>query len=287
MRQFFKSTQFKVFSLVLCALLIGAVLAAVNVNNSSPFTGVVSIVFSPVQKLSQKVAQKFDWFSSSFESAGAYRNENDELRRKVAEYEKQLADYDEMKQKIVSYEDMLGVKEANPEIELCRAEVIGTDSADLFSSLMIDKGSSDGVAAGDPVVSGNYIVGLVKKVNASYSVVQSVLNPSLNISAIESETRETAYVTSTAEQSLQGNCIFAGLERTTDVSPGGIILTSGIGGVYPKGFIIGTVMRVCESGTDLTSYAIVNPGVAIDGLEDVFVITSFKGQGVEQLENED
>lgn len=287
MRQFFKSTQFKVFSLVLCALLVGAILAAVNADGSSPFTGVISVVFSPVQKLSQKAAEKLGSFGASFESVGAYKNENDELRRKAAEYEKQLADYNEMKQKIVSYEDMLGVKEANPEIELCRAQVIGTDSADLFSSLMIDKGSSDGVSAGDPVVSGNYIVGLVKKVNSSYSVVHSLLNPALNISAIESETRETAYVTSTSDRALQGECIFAGLERTTDVSPGGIVLTSGIGGVYPKGFIIGTVTQVCESETDLTSYAVVRPGAAIDSLEDVFVITSFKGQGVEQLENEE
>ncbi len=287
MRQFFKSTQFKVFSLVLCALLVGAVLAAVNADRSSPFTGVVSVVFSPVQKLSEKAAQKLGGFKASFESAGAYRSENEELRRKVAEYEKQLADYDEMKHKINSYEEMLGVKQANPELELCRAEIIGTDSADLFSSLMIDKGSSDGISAGDPVVSGNYVVGLVKKVNSSYSVVQSVLNPALNISAIESETRETAYVTSTPEQSLQGKCIFAGLERTTVVSPGGVILTSGIGGVYPKGLIIGTVTQVCESETDLTSYAVVNPGAKIDELEDVFVITSFKGQGVEQLERDD
>ena len=45
--------------------------------------------------------------------------------------------------------------------------------------------------------------------------------------------------------------------------------------------------QVCESETDLTSYAVVNPGAKIDELEDVFVITSFKGQGVEQLERDD
>ncbi len=287
MRRFLKSTRFKAFVLVICALLVGAILASVSSSASSPFTSVVSVVFSPLQKLSGRVADKFEWFTSSFARVSTYKSENEQLRDKIAEYEKQLADYDEMKQKIVSYEDMLGVKEANPEIELCRADVIGTDSADLFSSLTIDKGSSDGISVNDPVVSGNYIVGIIKKVNPNYSVAQSILNPALNISAIESETRETAYVTTTPEQSLQGKCIFAGLERTTSISPGGVILTSGIGGIYPKGFIIGTVTQVCDSETDLTSYAIVNPGVAIDGLEDVFVITSFKGQGVEQIERED
>lgn len=273
--------------LVVCALLVGAILASVSSSASSPFTSVVSVAFSPLQKLSGSIAERFEWFTSSFARVSTYKNENEQLRDKIAEYEKKLADYDDMKHKISSYEDMLGVKEENPELALCRAEIIGTDSADVFSSLIIDKGSSDGIAVNDPVVSGNYIVGIIKKVNPTYSVAQSILNPALNISAIESETRETAYVTAATEQSLKGKCIMAGLERTTDIAPGGIVLTSGIGGIYPKGFIVGTVTQVCDSDYDLTSYAVITPGAKIDELEDIFVITDFKGQGVEQIERED
>ena len=287
MKKFFKSTQFKAFSLVICALLVGAILASVSSSSSSPFTSAISIVFSPLQKASEKIAEKFDWFNSSFARVGTYKAENEQLRDKIAEYEKKLADYDEMKHKISSYENMLEVKEENQEMKLCRAEIIGTDSADLFSSLIIDKGSSDDVAVNDPVVSGNYVVGIVKKVNPTYSVVESILNPSVNISAIESETRETAYVTAATEQSLQGKCILAGLERTTDISPGGIVMTSGIGGIYPKGFIVGTVTQVLDSDYDLTSYAVINPGAKLSELEDVFIITEFKGQGIEQIEQED
>ena len=112
-------------------------------------------------------------------------------------------------------------------------------------------------------------------------MVLSLLNPQINVSAIESKTRETAYVTTDSEQSKNGACIMAGLERTTLIAPGGIIITSGIGGIYPKGLIIGTVTQVVESEYDLTSYAIVEPGVDLRGLEDVFVITDFRGQGVE------
>ena len=88
-------------------------------------------------------------------------------------------------------------------------------------------------------------------------------------------------MTADSEQSKNGACIMAGLERTTLIAPGGIIITSGIGGIYPKGLIIGTVTQVVESEYDLTSYAIVEPGVDLRGLEDVFVITDFRGQGVE------
>ncbi len=283
MRQFLKSTQFKIFVAVLLALLLGTVLAVVGENDTSPFTAVVGTVFTPMQKAAGFLSEKVHWFAESFSSARYYQSENEALKERLAEYEDRLADYDEIKHKISSYEDMLGVKETNRDFALAPANIIGTDTADLFSSLIIDKGTSDDVQINDPVVCGNYLVGIVKKVNPSYSVVQTLLSPSLNVSAIETKTRETSYVTTTTALSENGSCMLAGLERMTAVSPGGLVVTSGIGGVYPKGLIIGSVKQVQESEYDLTSYAVITPGVDITALEDVFVITDFSGQGIEQI----
>ncbi len=283
MLQFFKSRKFKTFIFVICALLVGAVIAVAAADASSPVTNVIGIVLSPVQKMTGNIAQRFEWLGENFRSSGTYRNEIEILQQQIAEYENQLVDYNEMKQKLSSYETMLGVKEKNPDFQLERAEVIGTDAADRFTSLIIDKGSNDGVSVNDPAVCGNYVVGIVKKVHPSYSVVESILNPEINISALDSKTRETAYVTTTIDYSEKGHCLFSGLERTTSVSPGGIILTSGIGGIYPKGLIIGTVNEVCESEYDLSNYAVIQPGVDIKDIEDLFIITDFEGQGIEEI----
>lgn len=282
MLQFLKSGKFKTFLFVISALLVGAVLAIAG-SGSSPVTGAVSTVFGPVQKLTSYVAQSTDWFSDSFRSAASYKKEIERLQKLVAEYESQLVDYNDIKHKISSYETMLDVKEKNPDYALERASVIGTDSADMFSSLILDKGSNDGISVNDPAVYGQYVVGIVKKVHPSYSVVESILNPEVNISALESKTRENAYVTTTIELSQKGNCILSGLERTTAVSPGGIIVTSGIGGTYPKGLIIGTVSEVVENEYDLSNYAVIKPGVNIKDIEDLFVITDFEGQGIEEI----
>lgn len=283
MLQFFKSKKFKTFTLVICALLVGAIIAVATSDSSSPVTNAIGTVFSPLQKAAGYIADNVSWLGESFRSSGSYKNEIERLRQKVAEYENQLVEYNDMLEKVASYETMLGVKEENPDYVLERASIIGTDSADLFTSLIIDKGSNDGVSVNDPAVYGNYVVGIVKKVHPSYSVVESVLNPDVNISALDSKTRETAYVTTTAEYSLKGSCLFSGLERTTAVSPGGIILTSGIGGIYPKGLIIGTVSEVCESGYDLSNYAVIEPGVNVKEIEDLFIITDFEGQGIEEI----
>ncbi len=209
MLQFFKSRKFKTFLTVVSALLVGAVLAVAVRSSSSPFTGAIGLVFSPLQKLSSVVYEKSEWLSARFRGAGTYLQEIERLEQKVAEYENRIVDYNEMEKKVESYEKMLGVKEKNKDYKLQRADVIGTDSADMYTSLIIDKGSNADISVNDPVVYGNYLIGIVGKVHPSYSVVETVLSPDLNISALESKTRETAYVTTNTEFSEKGQCIFS------------------------------------------------------------------------------
>lgn len=282
MLQFLKGRKFRTFILVICALLLGCVLAMVSSGASSPVTNAVSIVFRPVQKFADTVSDKIQDAGDYFRSSASYKSENERLKQKIAEYENQLVEYNDMAQKISSYETMLGVKEENPDFELCSADIIGTDGEGMFTSLIIDKGRNHNVSANDPVVFGNYLVGIVKKSYPSYSVVESILNPGINISAIESKTREVAYVTTDAEHAENGLCLMESLDRTTAITPGGLVLTSGIGALYPKGLIIGSVKEIGESKFELSSYAVIEPGVSVDELEDVFVITGFDGQGIEE-----
>ena len=281
MLQFLKSSKFKIFLIVICTVMAGSVIAVATVSSSSPVTSVVGIVFEPLQKLSGFISEKIDWFAGSFESSGAYRDEIERLNQKIAEYENRIVSYDDMEHKIETYEAMLGVKELNSSFVLESCNVIGSDSMDIFSSIVIDKGSDSGISYNDPVISGNYVVGIVKKVHPTYSVVETILNPDTKISALESKSREIAYLTTTMEYSLNGNCMLAGLSRTSSITPGGIIVTSGIGATYPKGLIIGTVSEVNESEHDLSSYAVIDPGIDVSQLEDVFVITEFAGQGIQ------
>ena len=284
MRRFLKSTQMKIFLFVFAALLVGIVLAAVGRTQATPLTKAVSVVLTPLQKVSGAISEKVHWFSSSFASASALKSENDELRAELAKLEDQLIDYDETRRKLRSYEKMLDVKKEHKDFALLGANVIGTDRAGLFSSLVLDKGTSDGVALNDPVIAGNALVGIVKKVNPTDCVVHTLLNPTVNVGARESKTREGGFVTTDAHHAESGRCLLRGLERATQVMPGGLVVTSGVGGLYPKGLLIGTVSQVLESDVDLTAYGVLTPAAEYEALEDVFVITEFKGQGTEQPE---
>lgn len=286
MGKFFSSRRFKILATVVLALVFGAVIAVISSSNSSPLQSVAGVLMKPVQQLSSAVAEKLDELEISFKSSNQYIARIEELEAQISEYESKLVKYEQMKQKIESYSVMLDVKEENEDFVLSPANIIGRDSMDAFYSFIIDQGSSDGVSVNDPVVYGNYVVGVVHSVKATYSEVWTILNPKVNISAMESRTRESGYTTTTAELSLEGKCMLSGLEKSTQVSVGGIVCTLGIGGVYPKGLIIGKISEIAESEHDISFNAIVEPTIDITELEDVFVITDFEGQGVNNVSSD-
>ncbi len=280
MIQFFKSKKFNAFVAVICALLLGLVIAMTTQNSVSPISSFFGSVFSPLQELSSKISEKLDWFEESFAFSGSYQQEIERLNAEIAEYERQLVDYEDMANKIESYETMLEIKEDNEDFLFERAEVIGSDTTDVFTSIIINKGSNDDISVNDAVISGNYVVGVVSKVYPTYSIISTLLSESVNISAMDSSSREIAYVSTTIEFCENGYCLMQPLASDTAISPGSLIITSGIGGIYPGGMIIGTVIQIEDSKYDLSSYAVIDPGVDVTQLEDVYVITYFDSQGV-------
>lgn len=287
MQQLLKSKRFKAFVCIIAALLLGVMLAAVTSSNSSPASSVFGVVMQPIQKLSATVSEKLSGLGLKFQSSGKYLEEIENLKKQLETYENELVDYEDTKNKLDSYASMLDIKEENPDYQLSPASIIGRDSLDAFYSFIIDKGSSDGVSVNDPVVYGSYVVGVVHSVKATYSVVWTILNPKVNISSIESRTRESGYTTTTAELSLDGKCMLSGLDKSTQISVGGIVSTSGIGGIYPKGLIIGRIVDITENDYDISLNAIIEPGVSITELEDIFVITDFKEQGISDIDDEE
>ncbi len=284
MQHLLNSKRFKAFLCIIVAIAIGCVIAVATNSKSSPAGNVFGAVMQPIQKLSALVSEKMGDLGLKFQSSTKYLEEIEKLEKQIEQYENDLVGYEEAKKKLDSYSNMLDIKEDNPDYQLCPADIIGRDSLDAFNSFIIDKGSSDGVSVNDPVVSGNYVVGVVHSVKATHSVVWTVLNPKVNISAIESRTRESGYVTTNAELSLDGKCMLSGLDKATQISVGGIVSTSGIGGIYPKGLIIGKVVDIRENDYDISINAVIEPGVNISELEDVFVITDFKEQGISDID---
>lgn len=281
MKRFLRSQGFRNLVVIAVVIFLGILTAAFTHNSSSPVTSALGTVFLPLQKLSAAISENLGELSVSFRSASVYEEENRELKKELEEYRKKLADYDEMKKKVDSYEDFYGVKKQNPDFEFSYGSVLSRDAADAYGSFVINVGSKDGVEVDDPVIYGEYVVGIVKKVNFSTCVVYTVLDPRVNVGAMESGTREFGYVCGDTALFKDGMCKLSGLDSSTSVVGGGIVCTSGAGGVFPDGLLIGEVVSVKDDEVSAGFYAQVKPFVDFSKLSDVFVITSFEGQGEE------
>lgn len=277
MKNFFRSIKFKVILCILLALCGGMLLAAFTSSAQSPLTSIAGVIYQPFQKAAMYIAEKTEDWKGSFVSSSEYKKQVEELGSDIEVYNAQLVDYERTKQKLEAYEEFLQVKENNPDYEFVPASIVSRNTADVYDSFTLDKGSSDGVEVNDPVIYGNNVVGLVKSVGFTTCVVKTILDPSLNIGVYEIKSRENGYSNTTAALSYEGLCKMSGLSKDTAVATGGIVCTSGLGGIFPRDLVVGTVTAVKNEETDISVYGLIEPAVDVRSLNDVFIITAFAG----------
>ncbi len=148
------------------------------------------------------------------------------------------------------------------------ARVIGRDLYHWNQSVLIDKGGADGVVRAAAVVSAQGVVGKIVEVAPHLSRVLLIIDRTSGVGGLIQSSRQTGIVEGTAE----GGCVMKYIPRRPPISPGEIVLTSGLGQIYPPGLLIGTIIRVYEQKNGLYQYADLEPATRFDRLEQVMVL---------------
>jgi rod shape-determining protein MreC len=156
------------------------------------------------------------------------------------------------------------------EADLMPARVIGQDVSPYFRSLLLDRGRRSGVLSGMPVVSDQGLVGLVTATTPSAARTMLLVDRRAAVDAVTLRSRALGIVRGTGTDSLD----FSFLMRGADVKPGDELVTSGVGGVYPKGLRIGVVVAVNAQKGALVHTARVAPAVDYGELETAFALLS-------------
>ncbi|MBR4869049.1 MAG: rod shape-determining protein MreC, partial [Clostridia bacterium] len=116
-------------------------------------------------------------------------------------------------------------------------------------------------------------------VGAAVSTVSTIIDPSLRVGALVSRTRESGVLGGNTSLLSQGTCQLSYLHGESAVTVGDYVITSGDGGMFPSGLIIGTVTEINKDPASISMYAVVKPVVNVQELTQVMVITDFEGQG--------
>ena len=152
------------------------------------------------------------------------------------------------------------------------ARVVAVDPANWWRTVRIDRGSRDGVVTNAPVLTLDGLVGRVSEVGVTHSRVVLVGDPDCRVSVLIEETREHGVIAPTTSTPLDPTIVELGyLSRHSKLAPGQRVITSGIGGVFPKGIAVGNIVDFRSIGYGLYNEARIKLQVNMNTLEEVWV----------------
>lgn len=276
---FFRNKKFRII-LCIIALLIGIMLYSVTQDGYTlPTTGFVGRILNPVRSVSNRISDNVEDALEMFTDAKDAQEENEALRQQVAELEKQLVDYQSTQDELEELKKIMGVKEEHSSDELSSpCTIIGYVENDPFHSFYIDKGSNDGLSVYDPVVTAEGLVGIISEISETYATVETLCSPNLSVSVVASGTNESGIVEGDVTLTASYQCRMIYLDKDTTLKKGDLLVTSNSVGIFPQGYLIGSVesIELMESG--LSYSAVIEPAVDFENLTSVIVVTNFAGK---------
>lgn len=279
MKDFLKGTKFKILLGILIVLFAFLLRGTVEGSGPTLLSQVAGAVTAPLQRLSSSITRSADEFFGGFVSADQLREENAALEEEVRRLREEVAQLQSYRNENEYLREYLDIREENPDFEFQAAEVIQRDPNDRFCSFMIDKGSLAGVAVDDPVISADGLVGRVTEVGLTYSKVVTILDVAMDVGVYDANTRDTGILEGDAQLAGDGQTRLSLLPLGSQAAAGDLVLTTGVGGIYPKDIMVGQIVLVDDESHGKSLYAVIQPAADIASVTDVLVITDFLGQG--------
>jgi rod shape-determining protein MreC len=192
---------------------------------------------------------------------------NDELRSRLVLLEEENL---QLREALVASGRLERIAEirADFEVPMLSSELVGVDPSPWFRSVLVNRGQTHGVRSGMPVISERGLVGLVTTTSTRAAKATLVLDRQSAIDGIVQRSRSRGIVRGRGTDQLD----FEFVVRGSDVRNGDVVISSGLGGVYPKGIRIGEVTSVSDPGSKLLQTAKLVPAVDFGRLEQVFVM---------------
>ncbi len=229
----------------------------------------VSVVSTPVRMAGSLVAAPFNALGNVVGNLTASQETLEELRQQNAELTAQVAELSEAKKTSERLESLVGLQ-STYNLTSTAARIIGTSSDAWSRTVTIDKGTTSGFSLGMAVCNSGGVIGQIVEVSATTSTVQLANDEGSGISAMIQSTRAQGMLQGQADGTLRLSYV----STDADVAVGDIVITSGIGGVFPKGLPLGTVTSVEKSDNDVYYTIVVRAQSTAENNEEVLVITS-------------
>ena len=274
MPQFTMGQVYTIFPIAGVLCILSALYSGVT-GKPSPVTRLVSFVTTPVQRLASGVTGALGKGFGYFTEFDDLKAENEELKKQIRDMEQTVRDAELAIEENNQLRAAAGQPERTRELTTINAEVIARNPGDWAMTLSLDKGSSHGVEVGDLVTTVDGMVGYVSEVYSNTCEVTTVIDVEMQCGALITRTRETAIAEGNYDLMAEGNLRLSYLTEDSSVVIGDTVETSGRGGLFPKGVMIGTVESVLPEENGISYYAVIKPFANVDTVSSVSIVTDF------------
>ena len=258
--------------IIACITAVVLIITAVSIKTgNSAVSNIAGTIISPFQKGGAVVVNSTGNFFGNLFSSGKNARENEKLKEENLSLQAQIRMLEGYKTENERLRQMIDLNDNRAEFKSVGANIIARDSSEFHNIITIDKGSKDGIKKNAVVTVPEGLVGFVFEVGYNYSKVKTIYDSECSVSAICLRSGDMGIIEAGAQNALSGVCSMNYIDKSAKTVVGDMIETSGTGGIFPRGILIGKVTEIKEDGRNLTLSATVETSVNISNIDKVLV----------------
>lgn len=269
----FLKNKLAVTIIVLSVAFFGIIIYTIKSDQKDIVSGSAGNIVSPLQKIIYGVNDKFKEFVDFFLNFSQVKEENKQLTKSNIELENKLLEYNKFKEENERLREIFKLTESKDNYTYLGCNIIGYSGGNFLDGYIIDKGEKDGLVKDMVVVSPKGLVGQVVSTGSNWANVESLISPNIAVSIMVDSTRESTGILKGYKDKKNNSIVkVENIPLDSKIKEGDVILTSGLGMIYPKEIRIGEVKSVETDNVKVMKSAIVEPYVDFDKLEELFVV---------------
>ena len=277
MKEYLKKNGIRIGIIVIAVAIIVGFSSAARDGQIGFVQNVTGIIEAPIKKVLSSTVNWFDTIYGYLYKYDSLQAENESLRQQLADAQQDARDGMEASEENVRLRELLNLREKHTDYVMESCKVVLWSSSNWSSSFTISKGSSSGIELNDPVVTEyGVVVGQVTELGETWATVSTLLDVDMSVGAYVSGSGSSGMVIGEYALMKQKLCKLTFLADGAQLFVGDEILTSGSGGAFPAGLVLGTITNIQTEAGGQIEYGLVEPTCNYDSLVQVFVIKSYE-----------
>ena len=266
-----KHSNWEKIGIVLTIVVLIAIIVVSNNNSTdTSFQTGLSKVVMPIQKLFSSIGSKFSGNDAEYDSIEDLKAENEKLKTEIEGLKTEKEQIAILKAENKQLKEVTNLKEKYKDYTTQPATIINRDISNYNENFIIDVGTEQGVNINMPVIAEEGLVGHIISVTDNTAKVQTIIDTASSLSCTIQTTGDNIIARGSLEEGTELKATY--IPTTAQLLQGDVILTSGIGGIYPKGITIGTVQKVVQTQNITDRYAQIKTAVDFSKISNVLVL---------------